>query len=192
MESSSRRNRMVETLKVGSFGSAAAIAAKSRGCAPRTSGAEQWHRAGVTGTAALQKRSLRTDMRLVERSAPSTRHGRRCTPDAAIQTTTAITDMAEEESRFVRNGQRLKGSLRIWARLGRPGFQSTGSTTTATTSQATANGQRRKSRPATARLGAEGIASKSSYSPADQYPFRIIAVTAKTKKAGGGWAIEEF
>lgn len=27
---------------------------------------------------------------------------------------------------------------------------------------------------------------------ADQYPFRIIAVTAKSKKAGGGWAIEEF
>lgn len=27
---------------------------------------------------------------------------------------------------------------------------------------------------------------------ADQYPFRIIAVTAKAKKAGGGWAIEEF
>ena len=28
--------------------------------------------------------------------------------------------------------------------------------------------------------------------PADQYPFRIIAVTAKTKKSGGGWAVEEF
>jgi len=27
---------------------------------------------------------------------------------------------------------------------------------------------------------------------AEQYPFRIIAVTAKSKKAGGGWAIEEF
>lgn len=27
---------------------------------------------------------------------------------------------------------------------------------------------------------------------ADQYPFRIIAVTAKSKKAGGGWAVEEF
>jgi hypothetical protein len=27
---------------------------------------------------------------------------------------------------------------------------------------------------------------------ADQYPIQIIAVTAKTKKAGGGWAIEEF
>lgn len=27
---------------------------------------------------------------------------------------------------------------------------------------------------------------------ADQYPFRIIAVTAKTKKSGGGWAIEAF
>lgn len=27
---------------------------------------------------------------------------------------------------------------------------------------------------------------------ADQYPFRFIAVTARAKKAGGGWAIEEF
>ena len=27
---------------------------------------------------------------------------------------------------------------------------------------------------------------------ADQYPIQIIAVTAKSKKAGGGWAIEEF
>ena len=27
---------------------------------------------------------------------------------------------------------------------------------------------------------------------ADQYPFRFIAVTAKTKKSGGGWAVEEF
>jgi hypothetical protein len=27
---------------------------------------------------------------------------------------------------------------------------------------------------------------------ADQYPFKILAVTAKTKKSGGGWAIEEF
>ncbi|HBD4047996.1 TPA: DUF1064 domain-containing protein [Escherichia coli] len=27
---------------------------------------------------------------------------------------------------------------------------------------------------------------------ADQYPFRIIGVTVKPKKAGGGWSIEEF
>lgn len=27
---------------------------------------------------------------------------------------------------------------------------------------------------------------------ADQYPFRIIGVTVKPKKAGGGWNIEEF
>lgn len=27
---------------------------------------------------------------------------------------------------------------------------------------------------------------------ADQYPLRFIAVTAKTKKAGGGWSVEEF
>ncbi|MEL3275184.1 hypothetical protein R9Q35_14440, partial [Escherichia coli] len=27
---------------------------------------------------------------------------------------------------------------------------------------------------------------------ADQYPFRIIGVTVKPKKAGGGWIIEEF
>ena len=27
---------------------------------------------------------------------------------------------------------------------------------------------------------------------ADQYPFRFIAVTARSKKAGGWWAIEEF
>lgn len=27
---------------------------------------------------------------------------------------------------------------------------------------------------------------------ADQYPFRIIGVTVKTKKEGGGWNIEEF
>lgn len=27
---------------------------------------------------------------------------------------------------------------------------------------------------------------------ADQYPFRFIAVTAKPKKAGGGWNAEEF
>ncbi|EAA9058606.1 DUF1064 domain-containing protein [Salmonella enterica] len=27
---------------------------------------------------------------------------------------------------------------------------------------------------------------------ADQYPFRIIGVTAKAKKAGGGWNIEKF
>ncbi|KWO62579.1 hypothetical protein [Burkholderia territorii] len=27
---------------------------------------------------------------------------------------------------------------------------------------------------------------------ADQYPIRFIAVTAKTKKAGGGWQMEEF
>lgn len=27
---------------------------------------------------------------------------------------------------------------------------------------------------------------------ADQYPFRFVAVTAKPKKAGGGWAMEEF
>lgn len=27
---------------------------------------------------------------------------------------------------------------------------------------------------------------------ADQYPFRFIAVTVKPKKAGGGWAIEQF
>ena len=27
---------------------------------------------------------------------------------------------------------------------------------------------------------------------ADMYPFRFIAVTARAKKAGGGWTIEEF
>ncbi|HET6207019.1 MAG TPA: hypothetical protein VFD98_09425, partial [Terracidiphilus sp.] len=27
---------------------------------------------------------------------------------------------------------------------------------------------------------------------ADQYPFRFIAVTAQSKKSGGGWAVEEF
>lgn len=27
---------------------------------------------------------------------------------------------------------------------------------------------------------------------AEQYPFRFIAVKPKTKKAGGGWEIEEF
>lgn len=27
---------------------------------------------------------------------------------------------------------------------------------------------------------------------ADLYPFRFLAVTAKSKRAGGGWAIEEF
>ena len=27
---------------------------------------------------------------------------------------------------------------------------------------------------------------------ADQYPLKFIAVTAKSKKTGGGWAIEEF
>lgn len=27
---------------------------------------------------------------------------------------------------------------------------------------------------------------------ADLYPFRFIAITAKTKKAGGGWAVESF
>jgi hypothetical protein len=27
---------------------------------------------------------------------------------------------------------------------------------------------------------------------ADQYPFRFIAVTAHSKKAGGGWTVEEF
>lgn len=27
---------------------------------------------------------------------------------------------------------------------------------------------------------------------ADQYPFRIIGVTVKPKKAGGGWNIEVF
>lgn len=27
---------------------------------------------------------------------------------------------------------------------------------------------------------------------ADQYPFRIIGVTVKPKKSGGGWSIEEF
>ena len=27
---------------------------------------------------------------------------------------------------------------------------------------------------------------------ADQYPFRFIAVTAKAKKAGGGWSVESF
>ncbi|RTQ12851.1 DUF1064 domain-containing protein [Enterobacter hormaechei] len=27
---------------------------------------------------------------------------------------------------------------------------------------------------------------------ADQYPFRIIGVTVKPKKAGGGWSVEEF
>ena len=27
---------------------------------------------------------------------------------------------------------------------------------------------------------------------ADQYPFRIIGVTVKPKKAGGGWNLEEF
>jgi hypothetical protein len=27
---------------------------------------------------------------------------------------------------------------------------------------------------------------------ADQYPLRFIAVTANTKKSGGGWAVEEF
>ncbi|HAZ7444020.1 DUF1064 domain-containing protein [Escherichia coli] len=27
---------------------------------------------------------------------------------------------------------------------------------------------------------------------ADQYPFRIIGVTVKPKKSGGGWNIEEF
>lgn len=27
---------------------------------------------------------------------------------------------------------------------------------------------------------------------ADQYPFRIIGVTRQTKKAGGGWKVEEF
>lgn len=27
---------------------------------------------------------------------------------------------------------------------------------------------------------------------ADMYPFRFIAVKAQTKKAGGGWAVEQF
>lgn len=27
---------------------------------------------------------------------------------------------------------------------------------------------------------------------ADMYPFRFIAVTAKAKKDGGGWSVEEF
>lgn len=27
---------------------------------------------------------------------------------------------------------------------------------------------------------------------ADQYPFRFIAIKAQSKKAGGGWATEEF
>ncbi|ERI33906.1 hypothetical protein N879_04340 [Alcaligenes sp. EGD-AK7] len=27
---------------------------------------------------------------------------------------------------------------------------------------------------------------------ADMYPFRFVAVKAQTKKAGGGWAIEQF
>ncbi|MCD5326746.1 DUF1064 domain-containing protein [Chromobacterium piscinae] len=27
---------------------------------------------------------------------------------------------------------------------------------------------------------------------ADQYPFRFIAVMARTKRAGGGWDVEEF
>jgi hypothetical protein len=27
---------------------------------------------------------------------------------------------------------------------------------------------------------------------ADQYPFRFVAVKAKAKKDGGGWAVEEF
>ncbi|MDN8612768.1 DUF1064 domain-containing protein [Variovorax ginsengisoli] len=27
---------------------------------------------------------------------------------------------------------------------------------------------------------------------ADLYPFRFIAIKAKTKKEGGGWAVEEF
>jgi len=27
---------------------------------------------------------------------------------------------------------------------------------------------------------------------ADMYPFRFIAIKAKTKKDGGGWAVEEF
>lgn len=27
---------------------------------------------------------------------------------------------------------------------------------------------------------------------ADMYPFRFIAIKAQTKKAGGGWAVEEF
>ena len=27
---------------------------------------------------------------------------------------------------------------------------------------------------------------------ADQYPFRIVAVKAQSKKAGGGWQLEEF
>lgn len=27
---------------------------------------------------------------------------------------------------------------------------------------------------------------------ADQYPFRFVAVRAKPKKDGGGWAVEEF
>ncbi|MNC03786.1 hypothetical protein D3C75_512100 [compost metagenome] len=27
---------------------------------------------------------------------------------------------------------------------------------------------------------------------ASMYPFKIIAVTAKTKKSGGGWAFQEF
>lgn len=27
---------------------------------------------------------------------------------------------------------------------------------------------------------------------AEQYPFRFIAVTARPKKAGGGWAVEAF
>lgn len=27
---------------------------------------------------------------------------------------------------------------------------------------------------------------------ADLYPFRFLAIRAKTKKAGGGWAVEDF
>lgn len=27
---------------------------------------------------------------------------------------------------------------------------------------------------------------------ADQYPFRFVAVKAQSKKAGGGWSVEEF
>ncbi len=27
---------------------------------------------------------------------------------------------------------------------------------------------------------------------ADLYPFRFIAITKRTKRAGGGWAVEEF
>lgn len=183
MESLSRRRQTAETLKAESFGSACVIAARQSASGHLTLSLGRFRAAGVSGTRKSQRRPRITAIQPEGRSLPSIPHGLRCTQGAATLTTIVSIGTAAEASLYASAGHRSRGSLPIWERAGSQVFLSTGSTTTGTTSQAIADGQRRRIRPPTETHGKAGQNARRS---------RFRAVMVRKKKDGGGWSEEQF